>query len=817
MHHAHLYKTGDQATLTLKSNFNSMTDTTASILEAIVSQAKSDSVSPTPNTPLFSGEKQPIFPMLRCSHSIHAEGPAKPGAVVRFRLPNAIDSGVHIIEQVWLEFSISPGLTSFDSTDLAGLLAIGRLELRSSENVLIEAMTGEDIHIHSRVTLSQSMLALATSLASTSFSGSVQIPLPLCILKDNSWFPYLALKNGLEIRLQHSMLDLPTIVRSSAKIWISGYAIPTSSFPLYQNKTYVFPITTLHSQTKVFEKGSIATEETFLLEDPRDLQELLFVIKPDPPDPLLPFEIMGPNTQVYDALKDTWIEVGTDRITDPLRHQIVRSIAFLQKHARVPALEEGIHCIPLSNIPEPILYGFSTPGLMSHIQPKISLKLRFNSINRDPGDRVRFRIYALMVRGQRLRIQNGKVRTLDESYTNYDAMKSEDLPDPDSEINPDDPGSMATNDLHRPKSTIGFLPRYRELTHEPFSRITRTHALRGSHAFNDLIVAKVPLETDFLANITLRTRLPALPSGYKWINGVGYRLLKRVIVRHEDIILFDAPGEALFMLDQQDTDLVDRSKINAIDYGYRSPNSIDISDVSMGIYRENGSVDGYLRINVPWSFSQNDFTPLPTAALRDRSLEVEFRLAELDNVIVSTDDSTLSISQREELGRLRLSETLLDIEGYVLPHSEREKIMGEPKVIRCLQYNLQHFPDTDGILRVIPIKSGLKRLLMTSPGDIVNGSGVYNPIQIVQLYAGSTKWYQQQPPPEFFEEWSRWRQGNGEPDIPILCIDNRPGFINCARLDELRIETTPGRLNVLTETEQFYRIQKGKIGPLYAD
>jgi hypothetical protein len=93
----------------------------------------------------------------------------------------------------------------------------------------------------------------------------------------------------------------------------------------------------------------------------------------------------------------------------------------------------------------------------------------------------------------------------------------------------------------------------------------------------------------------------------------------------------------------------------------------------------------------------------------------------------------------------------------------------------------------------------------------------YGSIQIVQIYSGSTKWYQNTMPPEFFEEWSRWRQGDGEPDIPLLCVDNRPGFLNMARLDELRIETTPGRLIVFTETEEFYRLQKGKIGALYAD
>lgn len=801
-----------------------MTDTTASIIEAIVSEAKSDSTSPTPSAPLFSGEQPPIHSLVRCAKQVHGEGSSQPGSVTRFRIPNAIDSGIHIMEGIWLEFQVSPSIQTEDDIsgfDLVGLKAIDKIELRTNENVVLETLTGHDIYTYSRVNLSTSMLAIANSLSSTSLTGNVQVPLPLCILKDTKSFPYLSLTNGIEIRLYHSGVILPQIVRNSACIWVQGYAIPDDSFSLFQEKDYILPITTIHSQEKVFEKGSASTEETFLLEDPRDLQELLFVFKPDTPNPDYPFEVLAPGNDIYDSLRDTWIEIGTDRVTNPLRSQIVRTASFLRKHARVPELEEGIHAILLSNVPQPILYGFSTPGLMSHIQPKVNLKIRFNPIVRDPGDRLRFRVRVFMIRGQRLRIHNGTITQVDESYGSPPSkgMISERLPDPSSEMNVDDPGSLASHSKSRPYSVIGYLPRYSSLTHEPFSRITRSHALKGSHSFGEMIVANIPLETDYLSDLVLRVRLPELPDQYQWVNGIGYSLFERITIRHEDIVLYDSPGETIFYLDQQDIDPADRIRTNAIQYGYRSSRSPDIDDISMNLYRERGSPDGYLRITIPWSFSRKGFPPLPTAALRDRSLEVQFRVRDMEDLIVDLSRSPISLPIKEQLGRLRLTETLLDITGFVLPHSQRERIMNTPQIIRCLQYRTQSFGDPNGTLRVIPIRSGIKRLLLTSPTTsfCFPGETGYSPIQIVQVYSGPTKWYQGIQPPELFEEWSRWNQGEGLPDIPILCIDNRPGFINAARLEELRIQTTPGRLTILSETEEFYRLQKGKIGPLYAD
>lgn len=794
-----------------------MTDTTASILEAIVSEAKGENSSITPTDSLFQGTPPPIHPLVRCCKSYNADGPARPGSMVRFRLPNAIDSGVHILETVWLEFTIAHGLTSVSANDLAGVRAIERIEVRTSEGVLIEDMRGEDILLYARVNMPSPMFALSKQMASTDLSDEVvQVPLPLCILKDSQWFPYLALDNGLEIRLVHSNTTLSTIQRSSARIWLEGYAIPSSAFSLYQNLSFVMPITTLHSQTRVFAKGSAPTQETFLLEDPRDLQEIMFVFRNLEETS---YQYYGPGNAVYDSLDKTWVEIGTDKVVDPLRSQIVRTIGFFHKHARVPELSEGIHIIPLSNSPQPILTGYTTPGLMAYIQPKVNIKFTLNAINRPPGDRLRFEVYVLMLRGQRLRIHNGTINRLDESYP--DNVPSKSLPDPYSEINIDDPGTMSNgNPKERPESAIGYLPLYRNITHEPFSKLTRSFALAGSHAFGDLIVARLPLETDFLTDLVLRTRLPALPAGYRWVNGIGYSLFKRMTIRHEDVVLFDAPGETLFLIDQQDAPLETRIRSNAIDYGYRSSQAPDIADVSMGLYRELGSTDGYLRIPIPWAFSRDNSLPLPTAALRDRNLEVGLRLGDVQDLIVTLAGDTPTIEERERIReKLRLSETLLDVTGYVLPHSLRKGVMREAKEIRCTQYRIHKFADPEGIMRTVPVQSGMKRLLLTSPITMNRplGENSYNQITIRQIYSGSAKWYQQTPPPSFFSNWSRWRQQKGKPDIPILCIDNRPGFINAARLPDIRIETSPGNLMVLTETEEFYRIQKGKIGPIYAD
>jgi hypothetical protein len=164
-----------------------------------------------------------------------------------------------------------------------------------------------------------------------------------------------------------------------------------------------------------------------------------------------------------------------------------------------------------------------------------------------------------------------------------------------------------------------------------------------------------------------------------------------------------------------------------------------------------------------------------------------------------------------------LTEAVVDVIGYTVPSAMREEILKTPSIIQGHQLRSYRFTDPEGTLRVIPIANGLRRIFITSPNasECVPPDISYSPIQILQIYAGSTPWYDQEQPPEFFEEWSRIRQGEGEPDIRLLCIDNLPGFLNASRFDEFRIQTTPGAMLAVVETEELYRIQDGKIGPLF--
>ena len=801
-----------------------MTDTTASILEAIVSDHASKYTSKSPTAPLFTGDSAPIHPSIRATFSVEAEGNPQPGATVRFRLPPSRECDIHLLEGLWLEFPINdPSGFQDPSNGLgviptpAGVGAIASIEVRTSTGAVIETIDPMNIIMWDSLTLTTPQLRTSTALAHGFGQPVLQVGLPICFLKDGKPFPYISLKNGFEVRLKHSMIQIPNLFRKGTRLWMAGRSLPQSALGMYDNKEWVLPITTFHAQTKVFEKGSIATTESFLLEDPRDLQEVIFILRADPPARMdLRY---GPGNNIYNALHRAWVEIGTDKITEPLRPEILRTISCIGRHARVPLPAEGFHVIPISNATQPSLLGYTSAGLMSHIQPKLSLRLQFNEIDTLPGDRLRFQVVVTLVRGQRLKIKNGEIHSLDESVGDPDKaneIADEDLPDPTNEVNPNDPGSLTSAGASRPKGTIGYL---RTLsTHEPFSRITKNIALRGSHVLGETIVAPIRTETDYISDLIFRARLPLLPAGARWVNGVGYSLLRRVIIRHEDIVLFDVPGEALYLLEQQTTDLADRSRRDAIDKGYRSPYAPDVGSLILSSYRQTGSPDGYMRIPIPWPFSRKGSHPLPTAAFRDRHLQVELYLEQGDNLTVdSSTGERLPASLRDDVRSLSLTEAVVDVIGYTVPSVMREDILKTPSIIQAQQLRTFRFPDPEGTLRVIPIGNGLRRIFITSPNanECVPPDISYSPIQVIQIYAGSTPWYDQEQPSEFFEEWSRIRQGSGEPDIRLLCIDNIPGFLNASRFDEFRIQTTPGALFVVVETEEIYRIQDGKIGPLF--
>jgi hypothetical protein len=801
-----------------------MTDTTASILEAIVSDHASKYTSKMPTGPLFSGDTSPIHPCMRATISIEAEGNPQPGATVRFRLPPSRECDIHLLESIWLEFQINdPSGFQDPSNGLgvipfpAGIGVIGSIEVRTKTGVLIETIDPINILMWESLTLTTPQLNTVTSLAHGVGQRVLQVGLPICFIKDGKAFPYISLRNGFEVRLKYSTIAIPNLFRKGTRLWMSGRSLPQTTLGMYENKEWVLPITTFHIQTKLFEKGSIATTESVLMEDPRDLQELIFMIRDDPPARLdLRY---GPGNNIYNALHRAWVEIGTDKITEPLRPEILRTISCIGRHARVPIPAEGFHIIPISNSTQPSLLGYTSAGLMSHIQPKVTLKIQFNEIDTLPGNRLRFQVVTTLIRGQRIKIKNGDIQSLDEAVGDPDKAKvidDKDLPDPANESNPNDPGTLITTGPSRPKGTIGYL---RTLTtHEPYSRLTRNIALRGSHVLGERIVASIRTETDYISDLVFRARLPLLPEGIRWVNGIGYYIIRRIIIRHEDIILFDSPGEALYLLEQQTTDLADRARRDAIDKGYRSPSSPDYGSLVLSSYREKGSPDGYLRIPIPWPFSRKGAHPLPTAAFRDRELQVEIYLEEGDKIVVdSTSGERVDSTIRDDVRSLALTEAVVDVVGYTVPSEMRDEILTKPTIIQAQQLRSFRFLDTEGTLRVIPIGNGLRRMFITSPNanECTPPDISYSPIQIIQIYAGSTPWYDQEQPREFFEEWTRIRQGSGEPDIRVLCVDNLPGFLNASRFDEFRIQTTPGAIYVVVETEELYRIQEGKIGALF--
>jgi len=174
-------------------------------------------------------------------------------------------------------------------------------------------------------------------------------------------------------------------------------------------------------------------------------------------------------------------------------------------------------------------------------------------------------------------------------------------------------------------------------------------------------------------------------------------------VRHEDAILFDAPGEAFLLLDQQDDDPSVRTRRDATEKGYWTPGSINFPAPL------KGSPDGTLQIPIPWSFGAPGFAPLPTVAFRERSLRVEIQLAPLEQLVVNATDfpinpldplppaPTPSVEcppyERHDLKAILsqlgeepvITATVMDIVGYMLPTQLREQLLERPQMIMTRQ------------------------------------------------------------------------------------------------------------------------------------
>lgn len=816
-------------------------DTTASILESIVSTHYSPYVSLNPREPLLTNNAEPIHPTVRAVANVKPHGHPRPSSFVTFTLPSSPECGIHMLEQLWLEVPVTTdgGYMSDLSYYPGALRIISAIELRTNDGVVIETLTPNIINMWQRVNVPTQQLETLRDLANGLYRTTLQLALPLSIIKDGVSFPLLSLTDSyLQVRIKFapSTEIAPGIDIAGAHLWMKGITIPDDDAIYYEKQSWSLPITTMKEQRKLYEKGNIRTLEAMLLNDARDLQEVYFAFRQ--PGELNPLKYINSESltseglDIYSSFSSCWLELGTDKLSHPVRKGVVRVISCIGRHARVPKLNEGLHILPVSNATQPSLTGFSSPGLVTHAHSKINLRLHFDGIDNEPGVRDPFELVTVLVRRQLLHITGGIIEQLDELQGKEDNDKFPTI-DGFEEYTPvylSTPSPMDT----KPDDIIGYLTK--TIKHEPFSRMTRSIALRGSHRFGETIVGVIPITMDLLSNLVFRLRLPPLPTGLRWINGVGYYLMERILIKHEDAVLFDAPGEALFLMEQQDDDPAYRIRRDAIDKGYRAPGTI----ASIPTY---GSPDGTLQIPIPWSFSAGGYSPLPTACFRDRSLRVEIKLASIEDLVVP--DSVDIIDPNEifikttncdvecppltpqEIRSLALgfgeepviTETTLDVTGFTLPSQMREQIVSKPRIIMTRQLHVHRFDDSTGKLRVLPISHGLRRILYASPrnNQSAGGERAYDDIKLQQIYASSTGWYKRIPPTEFFEEWSRISQGTGSPDQHLYCISFKPGFINASRFDELRIQTTPGRLLVVAETTEPYRIQEGKIGALYVD
>ncbi|MFW6233523.1 MAG: hypothetical protein ACOC3Z_02585, partial [Nanoarchaeota archaeon] len=78
-------------------------DTTAPILEAIISNHHSPYTQIPPEEPRILRKPPPIFPLGRAVSHVEAEGSAKPGATIVFPFPTSREINIHYLETLWLE------------------------------------------------------------------------------------------------------------------------------------------------------------------------------------------------------------------------------------------------------------------------------------------------------------------------------------------------------------------------------------------------------------------------------------------------------------------------------------------------------------------------------------------------------------------------------------------------------------------------------------------------------------------------------------------------------------------------------------------
>lgn len=189
--------------------------------------------------------------------------------------------------------------------------------------------------------------------------------------------------------------------------------------------------------------------------------------------------------------------------------------------------------------------------------------------------------------------------------------------------------------------------------HENFSRFYESHPLKGSHAFGEKITIDLPHRSDLLGRLQLRTKLPDLPDDYRFVNGVGYKIIKHIRIMAQDTEIFNCDGYIPFAENQLNTLPKDRIISDALNYGYRnesSTNHILENDCST----KKGTPNGIIKIDIPWCYGKRNegFPYFPICAIKNRKVRIDIDLRPLNELIYNTKDPYINLSRNDIVGDL---------------------------------------------------------------------------------------------------------------------------------------------------------------------
>jgi hypothetical protein len=352
----------------------------------------------------------------------------------------------------------------------------------------------------------------------------------------------------------------------------------------------------------------------------------------------------------------------------------------------------------------------------------------------------------------------------------------------------------------------------RENHHEPFSRCHQSIGLTGSQNFGTKMMANIPLRGDFIGELTLRVGIPPLPEGVHWVNGVGYKLLEEIKIRHDETVLYHSSGEAQFILDQANYPRLERIRKDPWLTGYRSPigETVDVSST----FLRKGSPDGILRIPIQWSFGKKGFSPLPVAAIRDKSLQVEFTLAPMNQLIQSdiSADDCITPSSREDLP-LSLVTANLDMTIYMIDLDSRDLLLKDFQNRLMVINNIYEFKETGNIIN-IDIDKCIKRILVCSKtqGNLQEN---YIELKLKNIFNENIQWYSLDSFVMFNREFMEIKD-NYDSDIPLIDIHFPKGFVNGSRFLDLRLDLENLQYyHIIIETMEILELKEQGIYWLY--